>query len=348
MVDAYFSIFLASTKRYVFPIVNEATFMDVIDKAYANDQGQSPLDVICAKACVLSFTCILVHMEGRLDIQQVVTAKQCAARVNRMMSDILANPCVESLQVCTMMCMYSIFSGNVATAAMYLSVAYRFVSMFGAHLTPSGMASPIWSLEDAYSDSQYLRRVFWHCYMYDKDICLRAGYPPIIDDDHCDLTLPLAYKEIDDFDSFKDGSDLIPGDMRLTIIKSKMIRLLYCAKAFQKNDIQLLQDIRELDEELETWRMSIPTRYRPNLAPSYSIRLESDWNKSKQIHVVVIHFEYYFLLSLIHIASGRCQIRAANHKANITSCQLLALKASRSILGNLAIVSQFFKTGDFW
>lgn len=246
--------------------------------------------------------------------------------------------------------MYNMFSGNIANAATYLSLAYRFASMLGAHLGPTGAAASS-DTNIATSDSIFVRRVFWHCYMYDKDICLRAGYPPVIDDDHCDLALPLGYKQIDEFDKWKDGSDLIPGDMRLTIIKSKMTRLLYCAKAFRKSEVELLKDIRELDDELETWRLSIPPPYRPNLASSYTIRREPDWDKSKQVHIVVIHFEYYFLLALIHSASGRCRLRASeemNHRANVNSCQALALQASRSTLANLAVVAELFNSGDFW
>ncbi|KAK8104740.1 Fungal specific transcription factor [Apiospora kogelbergensis] len=348
VVNAYLSNFTTSTKRYVFPIIDEASFPDVIEAAYCGNPDLS--DVICAKACILAFTCIGVHMDGQLD-RQPVQADQCAARVYRLMPVILANPCSESIQVCTMLCMYHIFSGNVAAATTYLAIAYRFLSMLGAHLNPLSML-PSSSADNIYSSQHYLRRVFWHCYMYDKDICLRAGYPPIIDDDHCDLSLPPGYKQIDDFDHFKDGTDLIPGDMRLTIIKSNMIRRLYCAKAFRTSEVELLKHIRELDDELETWRLSIAPPYRPNLVSHYKMQLQSDWNKSKQCHVLVIHFEYYFLLALLHSASGRCRIPVSggevDHRASVNSCQCLALQASRATLANLPVVSQVLNSGDFW
>ncbi|KAK7914937.1 hypothetical protein PG985_012640 [Apiospora marii] len=352
VVDTYLSAFTTSTKRYVFPIIDEASFPDVIEKAY-NGHPDQP-DVLCARACVLAFTCIGVHMDGQLDMQQI-EADQCAARARRLMPAILSSPCSESIQYCPTdsawrKCMYKIFTGNVAAAATYLSVAYRFASMLGAHLDPASLG-PTPAQYNPYSSQSYLRRAFWHCYMYDKDICLRAGYPSIINDDHCDLSLPPNYKEIDDFNSFKDGADLIPGDMRLTIIKSNMIRHLYCAKAFRTSEVDLLKHIRELDAELESWRISIAPEYRPSLVSSYRMQLESDWNKAKQCHVLVIHFEYYFLLSLIHSASGRCRILESDgvdHRANVNSCQHLALQASRSTLANLPVVSQVLNSGDFW
>ncbi|KAK7984719.1 hypothetical protein PG988_002341 [Apiospora saccharicola] len=330
VVDTYLSAFTTSAKRYVFPIIDEASFPDVVEKAYNGQSDQA--DVVCAKACVLAFTCIGVHMDGQLDMQQI-EADQCAARACRLMPAVLANPSSESIQVCTMLCMYNIFAGNVAAAATYLSVAYRFASMLGAHLNPT-ITGTTPAKHNPYSSQSYLRRVFWHCYMYDKDICLRAGYPSIIDDDQCDLSLPPGYKEIDDFDSFKDGTDLIPGDMRLTIIKSNTIRLLYCAKAFRTSEVDLLKHIRELDAELESWRISIP----PNIVLTWSLLIGCKLTLAGTGRSSVMF-------------CGRCRIPAfggGDHRANVNSCQHLALQASRSTLANLSVVSQVLNSGDFW
>ncbi|KAJ4341545.1 hypothetical protein N0V85_009859, partial [Neurospora sp. IMI 360204] len=59
---------------------------------------------------------------------------------------------------------------------------------------------------------------------------------------------------------------VLPGDLRLTLIKSKTCKLLYSASALRKSDAELLRDIRELDDELERWRLSVPERYRPALS----------------------------------------------------------------------------------
>lgn len=247
--------------------------------------------------------------------------------------------------------MYHLYSGNVAAAGTFLSIACRFALMLGAQLQP---ANPAPTTQDAESNRLakiHLRGLFWLCYMFDKDMCLRAGYPPVIDDDHCDMTLPQGYKEIDDFDSFKDGSDIFPGDMRLSIIKSHAIRLLYCARAFQNSNAGVLRAIRELDDELEAWRLSIPPLHRPTLAPAYRIHLRPSFNKAKKVHLIVINLEYYFLLALLHSASGRCRTwtsDAGDQAASITSSQALALQASRSTITNLAAVSDVFNCGDFW
>lgn len=247
--------------------------------------------------------------------------------------------------------MYNIYSGNITAAATYLSIAYRFASILGAHLNPVGRGPTTLGLDHTKKPTTPLRRLFWLCYMFDKDICLRAGYPPVIDDNHCDLALPLGYKQIDALDTFRDGSDGFPGDMRLTIIKSKTISLLYCLRAFKKSDAELLRDIRELDNELETWRMSIPPQYRPSFALGHRIKLEPGMTKAKRIHIIVIHLEYYFLLALFHSASGRCRVWGCDEgsqAASVTSSQALALQASRSMIVNLSEVAHVFNCGDFW
>lgn len=102
VVETYLSVFSTSMKRYVFPIIDEDTFPGLIHKAYDESREDASHDIVCAQACVLAFTCVMVHMEGKLDMQQTVAADQCAARVYHMMPSVLANPSSESLQVCAM------------------------------------------------------------------------------------------------------------------------------------------------------------------------------------------------------------------------------------------------------
>ena len=103
VVETYLDIFRTSTRRLVFPIIDEASFNGTIEKAYDYKRDQKSPEVICAKACVLAFTCVMVHMDGELDIPHTVKAGQCAARAIRMMPEILTNPSIESLQVCAIL-----------------------------------------------------------------------------------------------------------------------------------------------------------------------------------------------------------------------------------------------------
>lgn len=246
--------------------------------------------------------------------------------------------------------MYNLFSGNTEAATIFHTIACRLVMMLGAHLEPAtGDANP--GMEESWAMKRYLRRVFWLCYMNDKDISLRVGSPPVIDDDHCNLSLPPGYKDIDEFDNFQDRGDLFPGDVRLSIIKSMAIGMLFSVKASQKSDAELLRNIRELDDELERWRMLIPPQYRPTLAPSYRVRLDPLASKPKKMHINIIHMEYYSLVAMIHGASGRCQAWTSgesDNMASVNSSQAIALQASRATIVNLHAVSHILNWGDFW
>ena len=103
MVETYYRIFFESNLRNVFYIIDDASFMGIVDKAY--DPGRDPesLDTVRAKACILSFTAVLIQLEGKLDAQQTINGEQCAARAERLMPYILSEANPESLQICAML-----------------------------------------------------------------------------------------------------------------------------------------------------------------------------------------------------------------------------------------------------
>lgn len=113
----------------------------------------------------------------------------------------------------------------------------------------------------------HIRRLFWLCYVLDKDISLRSGRPPLLTEDYCDLTLPEWAGSMSNSAAEK-LTRLLPNDPRLSMIKEKTCRLLYSPGAFRISDSQLLLNIRQLDNDLEQWRLAIPPVMRPRLAIS--------------------------------------------------------------------------------
>lgn len=103
MVEAYYAIFISSALRCVFPIVDDSSFEGIVDRAYDSRQDPQSPDVIRAKACVLSFTAVLIHFQGKLDTTQVVDGEQCATRARALMTHVLEEVNSESLQICAML-----------------------------------------------------------------------------------------------------------------------------------------------------------------------------------------------------------------------------------------------------
>lgn len=331
VVEQYFSFFCSSEFRRAFPLVDPVLFRQTLDLAYGQN-GENDgfsFEKITAKACVFAFLSVISLLEEERterfpDIPSIDT-DMMAAKAQMLLPLTIQALDITSLQTSFMLCLYQLFLGQVQSSAMLLAFACRVMFMLGGHKlsnaswlptadsrSGSGTTTPCPApVGIADRKRQHLRKLFWLCYSVDTDISLRTGQPPSIDDDHCDLSLPPGYLEIQYLDrrelaalkerhfhcsshpfhsssgapsyaahsstSMNTGytSDaqideswipVLPGDLRLTLIKSKTCKLLYSASALRKSDAELLRDIRELDDELERWRLSVPERYRPTLS----------------------------------------------------------------------------------
>lgn len=217
------------------------------------------------------------------------------------------------------------------------------------------------------------RLLFWLCYIFDKDIALRTGQPPLMSDDYCDLTLPEDYLQCYEYlpglsqslspeHSGDNGlTPHLPGDPYLSHIKEKTSRLLYSAQAAKKSPAQLLLHIRDLDRELEAWRLSIPPAFRPQLSISKGSQVNMEgMHLPRSMRAITLHLEYHHLMTTIHRASERCvQHHAAEDQSDdngwpypiesgVESSIALALEASRSTLVYLEAAMHGLAGEAFW
>lgn len=156
--------------------------------------------------------------------------------------------------------------------------------------------------EDPFTERQrhHIRMLFWLCYVLDKDISLRSGKPPFLTEQYCDLTITgnSAAEEL---------THHLPNDPGLSVIKEKACRLLYSAVAYNISDSQLLLHIRDLDDDLERWRLSIPVSTRPRLAiPSDRPILPPDSSISQGIQYIKLQLDYLYTLTTVHTTVRRC------------------------------------------
>jgi hypothetical protein len=228
---------------------------------------------------------------------------------------------------------------------MFMLGGHLLADPWSAASQPTDDIGQSWTLQGR----RHLRKLFWVCYIWDKEISLRTGHPPAIADEHCDLTLPSGYQDIlyrdeypfgDVIPSDESAVPLLPGDPQLNMIKSKAATMLYSAQALRKSDGVLLRDIRELDEELESWRLSIAPKYRPVL----SVREPTagfGGDKPKSVRTVMMDFDYHYLMATIHQATSRCSAwttRESREIDSVRSSLALAVEASRSTLVSLRSV----------
>lgn len=230
---------------------------------------------------------------------------------------------------------------------MFHSTACRAMFTLGAHTIHVSVPRDREVTRQEREDFQ-LRNLFWLCYKLDKDIAIRTGQPPLINDDFCDLTLPDGYVEHrfdlpraePDDAPLSDGCCRIPrlpGDLRLDMMNSKVFRLLYSMESRNKSDSELLRAIRELDAELEGWRLSIPANFAPSLVVTRSSAPDKHASNCMSMLHIELQVQYHYLMTIIHSASGRCTIPsgagAGSEQAfGVQSSLDLSVEASRSTL----------------
>lgn len=228
------------------------------------------------------------------------------------------------------------------------SLASRLIFMLGGHLhTPIDVDET--KLSRIKRMSRQLRMLFWQCYIFDKHITLRTGNPPLIPDDYCDLTPlsdgPGSPEDVRHSTDFAFMHDVFPTDLSLSHLKSKTYTALYSAQARAKSDAEVLKTVRELDDELEKWRLAMPAEVRPALSivDKKQVKLH-EMKLPPSTRYATMHLEYHHLVITIHQASGRLGPGEEGARTRldgegllpregaVQSSNVLSLEASRSTL----------------
>ncbi|OQD79187.1 hypothetical protein PENANT_c058G06576 [Penicillium antarcticum] len=332
------SAFFRSRFRLHFPVLDEVLFETTMETAYGPADGPLSLPIqISARACVLS----------ALSIAPRVNA---SSQISRSMDVGF----LSTLQTALVLQIQRAFHADWQGAAFFQSIACRIVCALRGHLYP--LSNPF-GLDSSHLDreNQHTRMLFWLCYMLDKDISLCTGNPPLLTDVYCDLNLPDNYFDhytylpgldtsfAGEHETHKYLTPHLPGDPRLSHLKEKVCRQLLSARASKDNDNELLLNIRQLDDEIEHWRLSIPVNFRPALSVSKNTSLDaSDEGVSYIIHRMSLQLDYHYLMTVIHTTVRRCTVEASHEIPDLHSVVHssfdLSLMASRSTLWCLRIL----------
>ncbi|KAF5706853.1 Mut3p-like transcriptional activator [Fusarium globosum] len=229
-----------------------------------------------------------------------------ALEIEASIPTILREMRVDGVESLLMLMIFKYFMGDLESASFLVSMTSRFLIQLGAHLYPSSSGA-----YDKHNDSHHIRDLFWVCYCIDKDLSHRTGQPPTISDDHCDLTLPPNYVQMQSSNILSSSpcpsrssstAPLYPWDIRLSVIKSKIYNDLHSISAARLSETEILRRIRHLDEELEAWRVTLPSDHRPTL--SFLEQTPVDANTNTQ--AIMLRLSYHHCVILIHQA--RCKV----------------------------------------
>ncbi|KAJ5484179.1 hypothetical protein N7539_005975 [Penicillium diatomitis] len=333
--------------RRVFPVIDPDFFEVTMHIAYQDYQNSSRQ--MGSRACVLAFLAFIsrVPMINDLRLEIPVDHEILTFKARSLITQILhAAATLDSLQATTILILYELCSGNMRLASFLTALASRQIFMLGAHLSQDHLTP---SSDRSEKRHKQLRNVFWVCYAVDKDIALRTGEPPVLTDQNCDLTLPEGYMNRAALNPERDDSfdvePVFPYELRLSLIKSRAYNELYSFSALQKTDAELLKSIRELDDDLEAWRLSIPSEWRPTMSFSQET---SDSNMS--MHSVMLRVNYYLCMSIIHQASSRCKawMQGSGLIEGVSSSLALSVEASRSTLCYMEAAEHVLSQEAIW
>ncbi len=244
-------------------------------------------------------------------------------------------------------------SGNLQSANYYGSISARMIFMLGGHIfTNQHSWLPRSSTDTDSRIKAHVRNLFWLCYTIEQDVSLRTGQAQLFSEDNCDLSLPPAYVEqmYASLEYHHNSTNLpenpiFPIDLRLSVIKARAYSALYSFKAMKKTDAEILKDIRELDDELERWRLSVPPKWRPTLSFSHETP-----DPNCNMHSVILRLNYHLCMTIIHQASSRCKSWATQGCVmdGVSSSLALSVEASRSTLLYLETSGHVLVDGVFW
>ncbi|KAK1711841.1 fungal-specific transcription factor [Colletotrichum lupini] len=362
------SSYFISSFRLRYPLIDKVLFEETINEAYGDPDNISPLPIrLAARACVFGVVSLMTLLPDAQPGSLGLDGNESAARASYLLSQLVGYASLTTLQTTLLLHVQRLLCGYWQDADSLLPGACRTVGALGGH-----HYQPLKTLTGEIPLSErrqcHIRNLFWVCYMSDKDLSLRTGQPPLLADIYCDLTVPETYlssytylRGLNEYLHHSDASSdeartpHFSGDAQLGYLKEKVYRLLYSAQALRNKDNRLLISIRELDDEIECWRLSVPVDFRPALSVSSNTLLITPETKPpharRYFHLLL---EYWYLMIYVHTTVRRYDAHTIIgdggqdlHRV-IHSSYDLSMEAGRSTLRCLRVCMNTFSYEGFW
>ncbi|KAL7795781.1 hypothetical protein V8C37DRAFT_373415 [Trichoderma ceciliae] len=370
LVHEWLSTLSSSSFQILFPILHEVLFEETVNIAYQSFQGiHTSHTHTSARACLWAAFAVLSHLKVLGQISASISANVCAARAQRFLELANGPANLDSLQTLLLLYKYRTATGQYSSAEALHSAACRMVCELNGHsYQPKKRSETEHSLSERRGD--HTRKLFWLCYLADKDLSLLSGRPPILANEYCDISVPEECLSHDVFlhasneavdDDNMDAiawARVIPfvlGDPHLAVLKEKIFRLLYSPSALKMIAGELLTRIRHLDDELESWRLSLPHALRPKLSILPNHGLPSTRTFSSYLRSVQLQLEYHYLLTVIHTpvrrfgAAQGAETSPPEELHSVMHSSIdLSLEASRSTLHLLIEPIAMLRQETFW
>jgi hypothetical protein len=332
LLELYFARF-----NSVFPLHHQQSFMQLVHTRYSTEYDGdvgwwSNLNMALAHGCRIR----TLHSQAAIeDDEDSWGYLENALSVVPLLA--VRTPSLSSIQALLGIAVFLQATPVPRSYSLLVTNAIRFGHSIGLHRRESyHNGIPIAEIEQR-------KRVFWLCYILDKDISMRSGQPPVQHDDDIDVDLPC--------DSLSDGvgyiflaHGLCPMNflqlrIQLAFIQGAIYRELYSAKATKQSDDRRAAVVLGLDERLKQWKNSTSIDFQPEFLTQ---KLQEPFDI---LHIVILHFTYFNCLTLIHRSSFQnmsWKTRAPNsiepfNPRNFSTKQIV-IETARSALNLLRLI----------
>ncbi|KAL4953201.1 hypothetical protein BDW69DRAFT_200338 [Aspergillus filifer] len=361
VLDRYLDAYWSSAVHTIFPVIDTELFTRTINTAYSRSET-GPCQ--SSRACIFALLALISGVDYArahcsVPVPPNIPRDDFILEAQRLLALIVCDGLnLETLQANVIMGYVRLMTGDVQTSTQFISIASRSIIAVGIHT----MGDPEQMPQIAGADpiemraNKHLRNLFWLCYLLDKDLALRTGQSHCLKDEDCNLQLPREYvvnlcSRVTYPAPFSSGDGpLFPVELRLSLIKSRIFNALYSYQGLQKSDAEIIKLIRELDDDLEHWRLSIPPDLRPTL--TYGKTVHKSPNTMTMV-LIIIHLNYYFCVNIVHLAGSRCESWRSTCSSDdmmngLRSSLTMSVAASRSLLLFLQDSESSISTGSFW
>ncbi|KAL7947323.1 hypothetical protein V8C42DRAFT_283558 [Trichoderma barbatum] len=361
----------SSSPHILSPILDMVLFEETINIAYQVFQGVYTSHAhVAAKACLWAALAVMAHLRVSRQFSMSTSSEMCAARAQWFLGLRSGPADLNTLQALLLLYKYRTAIGLYESAEALHLTACRMIYELNGHVqNPIDHRNVEKSLVERRQD--HIRKLFWLCFISDKDLAILSGLPPTLANEYCDIGVPgegylthdaFLHSSSDPIDADNIGSiawnrviPFLPGDQHLGVLKERIFRLLYSPSALKIIDSELLIRIRRLDDELESWRLSVPPALRPKLSISPGHVAPPARTFLSYLRSVQLQLEYHYLLTIVHTPVrrfGAAQGAEASppeelHSAMHSSIDL-SLEASRSTLHLLNEPIAMLKQKTFW
>ncbi|KAL7923516.1 hypothetical protein ACQKWADRAFT_289859 [Trichoderma austrokoningii] len=364
LVRDWFNTFSHSTFQILFPSLDKLLFEETVDVVYQPSERMRASHLhISARACFWAVCAVMSHLKVSGKAFSTLSSSICAARAQRFLELSNGPANLYILQASILLYKYQIAIGQYSSAVALHSAACRMVYELNGHSHQPVKCDEI-KISLFERRNHHTRKLFWLCYLLDKDLALLSGLPPTLADEYCDVGVPekclshdIFLHEFNDIDTvaWDRAIPFLPGDPPLGLLKDKIFRLLYSPSALRIIDGELLTRIRRLDDELEGWRLSIPQVIRPKLSVPESQCVPPTVTFPSYLRSTQLQLEYHYLLTVVHTpvrrfgaAQGADTSPPAELHSVMHSSIDLSLEASRSTLRLLRDPIAMLKRETFW